>query len=73
MLYTQDFYGAGESTTILSINIIQGRTPGGDAVLWNKKYDQLVNVVGLDVDWAIGIEINCNDKKFIILKHLNTI
>ena len=32
-----------------------GRIPGGVAILWNKKYDQLVNVVRLEVDWAIGI------------------
>ena len=63
----KDFYGAGESTTDLSSKIVRGRIPGGVAILWNKKYDQFVNVVRLDVDWAIGVEFNCNDKKFIIL------
>ena len=62
-----DFYGAGESTTDLSNNIVRGRIPGGVAILWNKKYDQLVNVVRMDVDWAIGIEFNCGGKKIIIL------
>ena len=63
----KDFHGAGESTTDLSTKITRGRIPGGVATLWNKKYDQLVNVVRLDVDWAIGLEFSCNDKRFIIL------
>ena len=62
-----DFHGAGESTTDLSTKIVRGRIPGGVAILWNKKYDSLVNVVRMDVDWAIGIEFNCSDKRFIIL------
>lgn len=49
----KDFYGAGESSTDLSTNIV--RIPGGVAVLWHKKYDQLVSVVRLDVNWAIRI------------------
>lgn len=40
--------------------------PGGVAIFWNKKYDKLVQVVRLDVDWATGIEFNCNYKKIII-------
>lgn len=52
----KDFYGVGESTTDLSTEIVQGRIRGDVAVLRHKKYDQLVNVVRLDVDWAIGIE-----------------
>ena len=63
----KDFYGVGESTTDMSEKIVRGRIPGGVAILWNKKYDQLVNVVRLDVDWAIGIEFNCSDRKLIIL------
>ncbi len=63
----KDFYGADESTADLSTRKVHGRIPGGVAVLRHKKYNQLVNVVRLYVDWAIGIEFNCGDKKFIIL------
>lgn len=35
--------------------------------MWNKKYDQGVNVIRLGVDWAIGIELWCNNKKIIIV------
>ena len=63
----RDFHGAGESTTDLSAKVVRGRIPGGVATMWNKKYDQLVNVIRLGVDWAIGIELCCNDKKIIIL------
>lgn len=62
-----DFHGAGESTTDLSTRIVRGRIAGGVAILWNSKYDPIVKVVRLDVNWAIGLEINFNDKKFIIL------
>lgn len=62
----KDFYGAGESTTDLSTKIVKCKIPGGDAVLLHKKFDQ-VNVVRLDVDWAIGIEFSGGGKRFIIL------
>lgn len=62
-----NFHGAGESTTDLSAKVVRGRIPGGVATLWNKKYDQLVSVIRLGVDWAIGIELCCNDRKIIIL------
>ncbi len=63
----KDFCGVVESTTDLSTRVVLGRISHGVAMLWHKKYDQLVNVVRLDVDWAIGIEFKCGDKKFIIL------
>ncbi len=40
-----NFHGAGKSTTDLSTNIVQGRIPGGVAILWNCKYDMLVRVI----------------------------
>ncbi|XP_027883670.1 uncharacterized protein LOC114150994 [Xiphophorus couchianus] len=63
----KDFYGAGESTTDLSTRIIRGRIAGGVAILWHKKYDQLVDVIRLGVDWAIGLKFTCGDKHFIVL------
>ena len=63
----RDFHGAGESTTDLSAKVVWGRIPGGVATMWNKKYDQLVNIIRLGVDRAIGIELCCNDEKIIIL------
>uniref|UniRef100_A0A3P9KQQ7 Reverse transcriptase domain-containing protein n=1 Tax=Oryzias latipes TaxID=8090 RepID=A0A3P9KQQ7_ORYLA len=62
-----DFHGAGESTTDLSTRIVRGRIPGGVAILWNVKYDAAVNVVRLNVDWAVGLEIDIDEKKFTIL------
>lgn len=63
----KDFYGAGESSTDLSTRIVHSGIPGGVALLWHTKYDQLINVVRLDVDWAIGIQFKCGDKNFTIL------
>lgn len=40
-----DFCGAGESTTDLSMGIVCGRIHGGVAILWRKKYDLLVSVI----------------------------
>ena len=58
---------AGESTTDPSAKVVRGRIPGGVATIWNKKSDQLVNVIRLGVDWAIELELCCNDKSIIIL------
>lgn len=69
----KDFYGAGESTTDLSTKIVQGRIPGGVAASWHKKFDQLVNVFRLDVDWDIGIESSGDGKKVHHFEHLYTL
>ena len=60
-----DFHGADESTTDLSTTIVRGRIARGVAILWNTKYDSMV--LHLNVDWAIGLEFNCNGNNFIIL------
>ena len=61
-----DCHGVGESTTDLSTKIVRGRIAGGVA-LWNMKYESMVKVVRLKVDWAIGLEFNCNGRIFIII------
>lgn len=63
----KDFHGAGESTTDLNAKLTKGRIPGGVAIFWRKNYDSLIKVLRLGVDWAIGIEVHCNDSKFIVL------
>ncbi|KAK7915620.1 hypothetical protein WMY93_011381 [Mugilogobius chulae] len=59
--HSADFYGAGESTTDLDSKLIKGRISGGVAILWRKNYDCMVKVLRLGVDWAIGLEVVCND------------
>lgn len=62
-----DFHGAGESTTDLSLGIVHGRISGGVAIMWHKKYDSVISVIRLHVDWCIGIRVVCNNNVFIIL------
>lgn len=61
-----DFYGAGESTTDLSLGI-RGRIPGGVAIFWCKKYDSLISVIRLELDWAIATKVVHEKSTFIIL------
>ena len=62
-----NFHGAGESTTDLSLGIVRGRIPGGVAILWNKRLDSMINVIRLGVDWCIAIHLVQDDKECIIL------
>ena len=39
---------------------VRGRIVGGVAILWNTKYDSVVKVLHLNVDWAIWLEFNSN-------------
>lgn len=49
-----DFHEVGESTTDLSMGILRGRILGGVAILWHKKYDPLISVIRLGVDWCVA-------------------
>lgn len=51
----------------LSAKNVQGRIPGGVAVLWNKKYVIQLWLTKMNVDWAIGLEINNTHKRIIII------
>ncbi len=56
----------GESTTDLSLGIVHGRIPGGVAILWHKKYDSLISVLRLEVDWCIAIKVEHNNNVFVM-------
>ena len=65
--FNDNFLGAGESSTDLSLRTVRGRIPGGVAILWHKRLDPLVTVIRLDVDWCIGVRFNVNNREFVIL------
>lgn len=61
-----DFFGAGESTTDLSMGLMRGRIPVGMVILWHKKYDALINVIS----WMwIGVQQSklCMIKMYLLL------
>lgn len=62
-----NFQGAGESTTDLSLGLVHGRISGGVAIMWHKKYDPIVTVIRLGVDWCIAIKVAQENNVFIIL------
>lgn len=68
----ENFYGAGESTTGYNTTLVQGIISAGVAVLWRKSYGQLIKVIKLEVDWAIGLEFSFGNKKFIIILNIYT-
>ena len=61
------YHGIGESTTDLNNRLVQGRIPGGVALLWHTKYEHLISEIRLNVDWAIGIQIKYDDKTFVVI------
>ena len=65
--FSDNFHGAGESTTDLSMGIVRGRIAGGVAIIWHKKLDTMINVIRLEAHWCIAVQIRMNNKEFIIL------
>lgn len=49
------------------LGIVCGRIHRGVAILWRKKYDSLVSVIWLEVDWAIAIKVAHQKSNFIVL------
>ena len=62
-----NFHGIGESTTDLKDRTQCGRIPGGVAILWNTKYEHIIREIRLDVNWAIGISVNIDEREFVII------
>ena len=44
-MFHDNFHGAGESTTDLTMGIVRGRIAGGVAILWNRKLDSVIKVI----------------------------
>lgn len=49
------------------MGIVRGRIAGGVAILWHKKLDNIIKVLGLKADWCIADQICVNNKDFVIL------
>lgn len=47
--------------------MIRGRIPEGVTIIWQKKYDTLIGVIRLKVDWAIAIKVAHDKNLFLIL------
>ena len=65
--FTDNFHGAVESTTDLSMGIGRGRIAGGGAIICHKELDTMVCVIRLEADRCIAVQIRMNNKEFIIL------
>ena len=65
--FNDNFHGAGESTTDLSLGLVKGRIAGGVAILWHKNLDPVINVIRLEVDWCIAVQIKIGNKESTIL------
>ena len=62
-----DYHGIGESTTDTHDRMIQGRISGGVAILWNIKHESQISELRLEKDWAVGIVIQYEDRKVVII------
>ena len=62
-----NFHGIGESTTDARDGFLQGRISGGVAVLWNIAYESHISELRLEKDWAVGIEIEYEKRKIVII------
>ena len=65
--FNDNFHGAGESTTDLTMGIVRGRIPGGVAILWHKEMDSVIKVIRLQVEWCIAVQFKTNYKEFTVL------
>ncbi len=61
-----NFHSISESTVDNRDKILHGHAPVGVAILWNTNIEHIIKEIRLNVNWAIGIEINVNSKKIVI-------
>ena len=62
-----NYVGTGVAKIDESSNIVQGRYPGGVALMWRSSISQYVKPIQLDVDWCVAVEICIGAIKYIIL------
>ena len=64
---SNDFYGIGASPTDFNQKLIYGHPQGGVAILWRKNLNSCIEPLKFEYDWIVGISINVDMKKYIIL------
>ena len=63
----KNFHGIGDATVDTRDKIVHGHAPGGVAILWHTRIEPLIKELHLNVNWAVGIEINIDNKRIVIL------
>ena len=62
-----NFHGVGEATVSENDSLQRRHPPGGVAILWHTAVENNVVPLHLNVDWAVGIEVTMQSKRFIII------
>ena len=63
----KDFLVTSESSTDYETGLKQGRNKGGVSIFWRKQYEKFIAPMRFGLDWIVGIEVNINDRKLILL------
>lgn len=64
---TKSFHGIGEASRDKQDGLIMGHPPGGVAIFWNIKYEEYISELKFDLDWVVGIQVEFENRKFVIL------
>ena len=63
----KDYQGIGTSTIDTRDGIVKGHPSGGVAILYRTKQAKCITPLSFNLDWVIGICINNDNKKHIVL------
>ena len=62
-----DYHGVGEATVDENDFLQHGHPPGGVAILWHIDIEHCVKPLHFNVDWAVGVEMTLQSKRFVIV------
>ena len=63
----KDYQGIGTSTMDTRDGLIKGHPSGGVAILYRTNQAKNITPLHFNLDWVIGVSLNCNNSKHIIL------
>ena len=63
----KDYLGIGTSTMDTRDGLIKGHPSGGVAILYRTNQAKNITPLHFNLDWVIGVSLNCNNSKHIIL------
>ena len=59
--------GTGVSTTEYNDGLVQGHPPGGVAIFWRKRLDNIIKTIDTHCNWCTAVEISTGSNYIVLI------
>ena len=62
-----EYRGTGVSTTDYNDGLVQGHPPGGVAIFWRKRLDNVIKTIDTNCNWCTAVKISTGSNSIVLI------